>query len=178
MEGDFSNGTYDYLEDFCIYGIDDRSKKPMIYARDGLYTYRLAWADEPDCPSPQEREQLEKLAKEEADRYKHVTSPGDGLQLEQIEAVIYTSEREVGMSTSVKTEAYVLMKVGRVMDSMPVAPNMLDVAKSRSRDPDSWGYWKAENQSFVFAWSVDQKKNLSRQAVPSISHKPSRAGLS
>ena len=38
---------------------------------------------------------------------------------------------------------------------LPTAPDSLDVAASRSREPDRWGWWKkGEDGRFTFAWPV------------------------
>jgi len=157
LDRELRNSTYNPHSEYCVYGINEKSKTHTIYARDGNVEYRLVWTSAPDRLSPTERKKLEKLAEEEANRYKFTTNPGAGIEVDDIEAVVYTSEIKTGLSVSLEAEAYVLMTDGRVMDNMPVAPYTIDIAKSRSREPDRWGYWKAENQNFKFAWSVDQK---------------------
>ncbi|MES9945839.1 MAG: hypothetical protein ABW080_12850 [Candidatus Thiodiazotropha sp.] len=160
LEDEFYNSTYRPHEEFCIYGIDQKSDKPTIYAEEGAmsrYRYRLVWTSPPDRLSPSERKSVEKVAQEEAKRYRFVVNPGDGIREEQIEAVLYTSDISYGVTNKLDASAYVLMKDGRVMDGMPVAPDMLDVAKSRSREPDRWGWWKYNGENYRFAWDVDRK---------------------
>jgi hypothetical protein len=160
LEDDFYNSTYEPDEEFCVYGINQKSDKPTIYAEEGVlsrYISRLVWTNPPDRLSPSEREIAKKLEEEAKNRYKYVTNPGDGIEPQQIEAVLYTSDLSLGGGqTGLYAEAYVLMKDGRVMDGMPVAPDMIDVAKSRSREPDRWGWWKHDGERYRFAWNVDR----------------------
>jgi hypothetical protein len=142
--------------------MNQKSGKPTIYAEEGVlsrYISRLVWTNAPDRLSPSERKIAKKMEEEEKNRYKYVTNPGDGIDPKQIEAVLYTSDLSLGGGqTSLYAEAYVLTKDGRVMDGMPVAPDMLDVAKSRSREPDRWGWWKHDGERYHFAWNVDRKE--------------------
>jgi hypothetical protein len=179
LEDDLSNNTYRPHEEFCVYGINQKNDKPMIYAEEGVlsrYSIRLLWTNPPDRLSPSKREIAKKMADEEKNRYKYITNPGDGIKPEQIEAVLYTSDISMaGGQTSLYAEAYVLMKDGRVMDGMPVAPNVLDVAKSRSREPDRWGWWKHDGERYRFSWNVD-RKNYTVPRGDQIVAKPIAAG--
>jgi hypothetical protein len=58
---------------------------------------------------------------------------------------------------AIDEEIYLLTRDGRVMDELPVAPNMLDIAKSQNREPDRWGWWKFDGQHYRFAWDVDRQ---------------------
>jgi hypothetical protein len=160
LEDDFYNSTYKPDEEFCVYGLNHRSDKPTIYAEEGVlsrYISRLVWTNPPDRLSPSERKIVKKMEEEEKNRYKYVTNPGDGIEPEQIEAILYMSDLSMsGGQTGLYAEAYLLMKDGRVMDGMPVAPDMLDVAKSRSREPDRWGWWKHDGERYRFAWNVER----------------------
>lgn len=162
LDRDMKNNTREPSAEFVIYGTNDKSNKPIIYAEEGYlgrYVTRLVWSGEPKGLAPTIRKEAEKLAKESEQRYKFVTNAGNGIQVPEIEAIIYTSDLETRVGgVALDTEAYVLMKDGRVMDNMPVAPTILDVAKSRSREPDRWGWWKAEEDRFSFAWSVDSNR--------------------
>jgi len=158
IEKDFDNGVFD----FSIYGINKRTDKHTIYSasRNSSRTaWRLTWSGEPDGPSPSQRKALEKAMEKEKNRYKFITHAGEGIQPDEIEAVVYASEIKIGvMGADLAEDAYLLMKDGRVMDAVPVAPDILDVAKSRSREPDKWGYWKKEGERYKFAWGADQKR--------------------
>lgn len=159
IAGDFNNLSFRPKSYYCVYGLHKQTGKETIYARDDDNRFRLTWHNPPDRLPPSARKELEALEKKQADRYKYVTNPGEGVTPDQIEAILYTFDdyyRSGGMQRD--EEAYLLMKDGRVMDNVPVAPDMLDVARSRSREPDRWGWWKRDGDRYIFAWSVDQKK--------------------
>ena len=162
MEDEFYNSSY--RDKLSIYGIDQQSNEYTIYAEKqggfGNVVSRLVWSSPPDRLSPSIREEQEKLKEQEERRYKFTTRPGQGIKESDIEAVLYTWElRITGFGTNqFVVEPYLLMKNGRVMDYIPVAPFMLDEAKSRSREPDRWGWWKRKDDKFVFAWTKDKNK--------------------
>lgn len=176
IASDFYNGSYDHDEDFCIYGIEQGSGKPIVYAQDsgGLstYVYRLYRVGDVDRPSPVEVAKQEELAEREAKRYKWVTEPGDGVRDKDIEAVLYTFDTSYTVGGLQKEEAaYLLMKDGRVMDGLPVPPDSLDVARSRSREPDRWGWWKKQGDQYLFSWGHDRKTFSAPNGTQSIAHK-------
>jgi hypothetical protein len=162
LEDDFYNSRSEPHREYCVYGLSQSSGKPTIYAEEGILSRRgsrLVWSNPPDRLSPSERKIAKAMEEAEKNRYKYVTNPGDGIQHQQIEAILYTSDLSMAAGqTGLYAEAYVLMKDGRVMDSMPVSPNILDVAKSRSREPDRWGWWKHDGERYSFAWSADRNK--------------------
>ncbi|MEW8630978.1 MAG: hypothetical protein AB2591_13365 [Candidatus Thiodiazotropha sp.] len=156
LTGDFYN-VDGYTDDFCVYGVDDRSGQNIIYARDDDYKYRLLWVNQVDRLSPLQNKQLEKMKRAREGGYAYVTDPGNGVANDQIETILYTYKDNFttgGMDTD--EEIYLLMKDRRVMDGIPVAPDRLDVAKSRSREPDRWGWWKYDGERYSFAWDVDR----------------------
>ncbi len=160
MGDGFRNSSYDPNDEYCVYGIDQKIGKHLIYAAEGYLSRkitRLYWTNEDKRLSPSLRKKAKKLKNAEKNRYKHTTNPGDGIQPDQIEAVLYTAELKSGIESGLDTDAYLLMKDGRVMDGVPVAPDMLDVSRSRSREPDRWGWWKKEGDRYRFAWDVDRK---------------------
>ena len=162
MTGDFFNNNYNWNEDYCIYGLDSK-RNPIIYAIEesysGSYVWRLKWAGESELSSPAKRAIDEKMALREKNRYKFVVEPGDGVRPNEIEAVLYTLDSSFRSGgAQLESDAYLLMTDGRVMDGMPVAPDVLDVAKSRSREPDRWGWWKKEEGRYKFAWPVRPKE--------------------
>jgi hypothetical protein len=82
------------------------------------------------------------------------------VRTEQIETILYTYERRYYSGSSIEEEIYLLTKSGRVMDGIPVARNLLDVAKSQNREPDRWGWWKYDGERYSFAWNMDQSHYL------------------
>ncbi|MCG7872634.1 MAG: hypothetical protein JAZ11_11090 [Candidatus Thiodiazotropha lotti] len=155
---DFYNSSYRADENFCVYGFNQSLELPMIYARDGNHRYRLRWAGPVDRLSPRQRKQLKSLKRADDPGYQYVTEPGQGVSNDQIETILYTYE-DVYNYGGYKTEEaiYLLMKGGRVRDGLPVAPARLDVAKSRSREPGRWGWWKKDDDGYRFSWNIEQK---------------------
>jgi hypothetical protein len=176
IAGDFYNSSIYPKREYCVYGIHRKTGKQTIYARDDDIRYRLTWNNPPDRLSPSAREELEALEKKRAEQYKYVTNPGDGITPDKIEAILYTFHDYYSYGGMRRDEeAYLLMKDGRVMDRVPVAPDILDVAKSRSREADRWGWWKREGNQYSFAWEAD-KKNFVIPKGHQIIAKPIPAG--
>ena len=148
------NSTYKHEDEYCVYGKESTGKM-VIFAREGRWQRKLKWVSESDRPAPSEVKRAEEMAKAEAKRYKHVTAPGKGVQQDEIESVMYASETNFRSgAVQLDQEAYLLMKDGRVLDGLPTSPETLDVAVSRSREPDRWGWWKKEKGNYTFAWPV------------------------
>jgi hypothetical protein len=152
--GDFINSTYDPSDEYCVFG-KEATGKTVIFAREGRWQRKLKWVSESERPSPSEVARAEEIAKAEAKRYKHVTEPGKGIAADEIEAILYVWETAYRSgAVQLDQEGYLLMKDGRVLDGLPAAPDTIDVAVSRSREPDRWGWWKKEEDKFTFAWPV------------------------
>ena len=150
---DFKNSTYDHKGEYCVYG-KEKSGKFVIYARDGGWQHKLVWVSQSDQQSPSEVAKVKRIAIAEAKRYKHVVEPGKGVEETDIEAIMYARETKFRSgAVQLDEAAYLLMKDGRVLDGLPTAPDSLDVAASRSREPDRWGWWKKEADGrYAFAW--------------------------
>ncbi|MES9941047.1 MAG: hypothetical protein ABW104_09960 [Candidatus Thiodiazotropha sp. 6PLUC2] len=149
----FYNSIQTY-KSYCVYGVNEKTGKPVIYAYDDPSEYRLSWIDPVDRLSPSQRKKIKSKKKR---GYPYVTNPGEGLPVAQIETILYVYEESAEPGNRpLNEEIYLLTKDGRVMDNLPVAPNILDVSKSRNREPDRWGWWKFDGQRYSFAWNVDK----------------------
>ena len=155
IRDDFKNSTYDHKDEYCVYG-KEKTGKSIIYSRDGGWQRKLVWVSDSDRPSPAEAARAEQIAIAEAKRYKHVVEPGKGINEDEIETILYVFETNFRSGAlQLDQEAFLLMKDGRVLDGLPTAPDSLDVAASRSREPDRWGWWKKEKDGrYTFAWPV------------------------
>jgi hypothetical protein len=160
---DFKNSKHRPYEEFSVFGVEQKTGKPIIYAEDywgmGTYIFRLRRVADINQPPPSEVERQKALAEKEAKRYKHVTQPGKGVKNKDIEAIVYTFDTKMTVGGLEKDEAaYLLLKDGSVMDGVPVPPDSLDINKSRSREPDRWGRWKNKGGEYVFAWPANPKE--------------------
>lgn len=151
----FMNSTWKPEEDYCVFG-KEKTGKWVIYSREGRWQRKLVWVSTSDRPSPSEVARAEASAKAEAKRYKHVVEPGEGIKDDEIEAMMYAWETNYRSgAVQLDEQGFLVMKDGRVFDGLPVAPDSLDVAASRSREPDRWGWWKQEADGrFTFSWPV------------------------
>lgn len=161
LTDEFYNSTYNPTEDFCVYGFEASKKgkaaTPVIYAENdrgtSVHSARLRWSGTSDRLAPSLAAEVKAAAEAEAERYKHVTAPGKGVQLDEIETVLYTFEQRFDIGgMQIEEWVYLLLKDGRVMDGLPVPPQDLDLAASRSREPDRWGWWQREDGQYRFAW--------------------------
>jgi len=155
LSSDFLNGTYDHEAEYCVYG-KEKTGKWVIYARDGRWQRKLTWVSESERQNPSEAAAAKEIAIAEAKRYKYVVEPGQGIDEDEIEAVMYAWETNYRSGAiQLDQESFLLMKDGRVLDGLPTAPDSIDVAASRSREPDRWGWWKKEDDGrYTFAWPV------------------------
>lgn len=150
------NSTYHPDEDFCVYGTEADGTS-VIYAEDdagtSIHKTRLRWVGAVDRDPPSVVEQRKKEAEIEAARYKFVVEPGKGVKDDEIECILSVVDyKNDGMNSRAEGHAYLLMRDGRVMDGLPVPPNELDLAMTRSQEPDRWGYWRRKDGKYEFAW--------------------------
>ena len=163
----FRNDTRDW-SDKSLYGKDSRGDW-VIHAETKYHLTRLKWVGKSDRPSPTEVRRQAEIDRREAARYPHVTEPGKGIRGQEIERIVYASDTEFRNGAMQQDfEGFLLLKDGRVHDGLPCSPDTMDLAASRSREPDAWGWWKevetkkeTENQSeeklaqrYTFAWPV------------------------
>jgi hypothetical protein len=156
ITGTLRNNTYHPDEDFCLFG-RDAAGAPLIYAEDyygvGTFRARLRRVSEAVRQPPTIVAAQRDSARAEARRYKYVTAPGAGLRAAQIEAVFYEWRQvyEIG-GLQMKESVLLLLTDGTVRNGMPVPPEDLDVALSRRMEPEVWGRWQRQGQSYVFAF--------------------------
>ena len=157
IDDPFENDSYDW-DEYCVYG-KDRSGQMVVHAESKYRVTRLTWAKESDLLAPSEQKRQEEIAKREAERYKHVTKLDEGIRPDEIEKIIYTQDTNYRSGAiQLDTQGFLLLKDGRVHDGLPCAPGVWDLAASRSREPDAWGWWKPvkddEQNRYTFAWPV------------------------
>jgi hypothetical protein len=159
-------------ENYCIYGTYEKSGKPVIFAYNAPKELRMNWVKPLDRLSPRQRKQLSKMQKAQDRGYPYVTKPGEGVANDQIETILYTYQKNYYEGGANKNEVlYLLMKDGRVRQGLPVAPSLFDAAKSRSREPHRWGWWKYDDNRYSFAWDITRKdyrvpKNIQKKSMP------------
>lgn len=154
------NDTYDWDEK-SVYGKD--GKDWVVHFESKFQLTRLKWVRKSDRPSPTEVKRQEEIAKLEAKRYKHTTEPDKGIRPEEIEKIVYAFDTTYRSgAVQADYEAFLLLKDGRVHDGLPCSPDTIDLAASRSRETDAWGWWKkveakeeeGSSERYTFAWPV------------------------
>ena len=157
IDDPFENDPRDW-DDVCVYG-KNKNGENIIHAESKYWLTQLKWIKESKLLPPREALRQKEIAEQEAKRFKHLTEPGKGVKADEIEAVLY-SRNSVFRSGALQLdfEGFLLLKDGRVHDGLPCSPDVLDLAASRSREPDAWGWWKKlkddEKNRFTFAWPV------------------------
>lgn len=80
-----------------------------------------------------------------------VTAPGQGLKPADVKGVVINSETGIGVGGMVIMEyrPYLMLANGTVYRYPTVAPYDLDVAASKTAEPNKWGTWKLEGKTLV-----------------------------
>jgi hypothetical protein len=79
------------------------------------------------------------------------TAPGQGLKPSEIKGIVINAESGVGVGGMVTIEyrPYLLLQNGSIYRYPIVAPYDLDVAASKTAEPNKWGTWKMEGKTLV-----------------------------
>jgi hypothetical protein len=149
--------------DFAVAGRMTSNGTPILYAEnDRGYTTlmtMLVYAGPNTEPTPSAARRAAAAAEAEAARYKYVVAPGRGIQDAQIAAVYLRlqNRQTMGLSfqlgVSTQLSLFLLLTDGTVHDGIPVAPDEMDIAASRRREPDTWGRWRRAGNVIQVAWS-------------------------
>jgi hypothetical protein len=80
-----------------------------------------------------------------------LTAPGQGLKPAAIKGVVIHEESGIGVGGMVIIEynPYLMLANGTVYRSPEVAPYDLDVAASKTAEPNKWGTWKLEGKTMI-----------------------------
>ena len=173
-----TNDGSDQNAQFCYYGRDSAGK-PAIFSRKTDYfrtqsTFLILTKSLAPSASPSEIKARKdaKIAKDaaiqaEKDRFKWVTAPGKGVQTAQIQAVWLHSELQVdvGFGSSLSHDTYLLLKDGTIYRGLPVAPDEIDIVKSRANEPKNWGRWKRAGKGYQVSWAGAPYKALEGEAT-------------
>ena len=143
----------------CVFG-HDGAGKPLVAAKDGIYdtTTVLLYVGPAPRLAPDAEAKAKAAAEIEARRYKWVTPPGRGVRESQIKAVVHYYKVRVyyggsGVGTLVTDETDLLLNDGTIHRDLPVAPDQLDVTRSRRMEPDKWGRWRRQGGKYVVSWA-------------------------
>ena len=147
---------------YCYYGRDAQGKATIIALESGITDKRteLVYDGQPTKrPSPATMEARKAAALAEKNRFKWVTPPGKGVTDAQIATMLSYYDLQVysagmsGLGTNVTDEAYLLLKDGTVYSGLRVAPDQLDIVRSRQNEPDKWGKWTKKGTGFQVSWN-------------------------
>ena len=164
----FDLANNDDGDDYCYYGRTPEGKATII-AADTILGRRtvLVYDGQPTKrPSPATMKAREAAALAEKNRFKWTTAPGKGVQDAQIATILSYFDLQVysagisGMGTNVTDEAYLLLKDGTVYSGLRVAPDQLDVVRSRQNEPDKWGKWTKKGTGYQVSWNGKPYVNL------------------
>ena len=155
-------------DEYCYYGRDAQGKATIIAAQTVLDRRTvLVYDGQPTKrPSPATVAARKAAAESEAARFKWTTAPGKGVQDAQIAAMVSYLDIQLysaglsGLGTNVTDEAYLLLKDGTVYSGLRVAPDQLDVVRSRQNEPDKWGKWTKKGTGFQVSWNGKPYVNL------------------
>ncbi len=164
---DWTVGLGTYGEDGWAYYGRDASGKPAIYAEQnaGFKSERtlLTYVGPPTKRvSKSQKAAVEAAQEAERNRFKYVTAPGKGVPNAKIAAILLDSKYNGG---SVDETTYLLLKDGSVYADLPVAPDTLDVLKSKQREPAKWGKWRLVGKGYKVSWEGAPYQNLAGSKV-------------
>jgi hypothetical protein len=144
----------DTIRSFKFYR--DAQNQPVLYGQndddasdEDIATTLCRYANVAQRPSPTE----EAVAQVEAERFKYVTEPGQGLQLADIEGIIHTGENVYTVTGLQFQEAtYLLLKDGTIYKNLQVPPADLNAADSKQYEQENWGKWQRNEQGVTVQW--------------------------
>jgi hypothetical protein len=144
----------DTLRSFKFYR--DTQNKPMFYGQndddasdESIVTTLCRYVGVAQRPSPA----AEEAAQVEAERFKYITEPGQGLQLAEIEGIIHTGENVYTYTGLQFQEAtYLLLKDGSIYKNLQVPPADLNVTDSKQYEQENWGTWQRNEQGVTVQW--------------------------
>jgi hypothetical protein len=157
------NSRIDPNVDFAIMGQAENGTAALLAENDrGFHTVLtlLLRAGPSDRPNPSRAREMANAADAEAKRYKHVVPAGQGVQDSQIADVYLHTvmQQTLGLSfqlgVSSTLNVYLLLTDGTIHDGLPVAPDEMDLATSRRREPERWGRWKRTAGGIEVAWNT------------------------
>ena len=82
-----------------------------------------------------------------------------------------TESFQLGVSTQLSL--YLLLTDGTVHDGIPVAPDEMDIATSRRREPDTWGRWRRAGDGIQVAWNKTPQQWEALRGDPVVKVRPS-----
>lgn len=149
----------DYDEDEFAYFMADKSGAAIIYGEEdyglGVTKVTCAYAGANKLPSPEDAKALKAkqdaakaAAQAEADRFKWVTAPNKGVQLNQIEALLHTVKNDFSSGSKLKEDWVLLLKDGWAYNGLRITPADLDVKKSRQNEPNQWQKWRKQGGNY------------------------------
>lgn len=158
---DAAKGTVEIDNHIYLVNWEDYNDEPRywaLYFRDGkgqayLYGHNARREEGTLCrhvgasshPSPSD----EKAQRAEAQRFKWVTQPGEGVPLRQIEAILHTAEHvSDGRGMRLEEEHLLLLKDGWAYDGLRVSPHDLDARASRENEPKRWRRWRKKGGGY------------------------------
>ena len=155
-------------DEYCYHGRDAQGKATIIAADTilGRRTLLVYDGQTTKRPSPATVAARKAAAQAEAARFKWTTAPGKGVTDAQIAAILSYFDLQIysagmsGLGTNVTDEAYLLLKDGTVYSGLRVAPDQLDVVRSRQNEPDKWGKWTKKGTGFQVSWNGKPYVNL------------------
>ena len=168
-DDDFSNSEFRMERGRFGIFYTDPAGRPVLYAEDdyglGIYITTCVYAGANKFPAPsqvkaeyEKKKAAEDAARAEANRFKWVTAPGKGVQLNQIQTLIYDGpgqHRDVS-SSGKDPKIVLLLKDGWAYTGLRVTPHDLDVKKSRQNEPDKWFKWRQQGGKYQL---FDRLKN-------------------
>ena len=146
---------------YCYYG-RDAAGKPTIVAAEPIFdrTATLVYDGPPlKREAPGAAKAREAAAEAEARRFKWTTPPGKGVADAQIAAILNDYDVQVysagiqGMGTNITDDTYLLLRDGTVYAGLPVAPDQLDIVRSRQKEPEKWGKWTQKGGKYLVSWN-------------------------
>lgn len=144
----------DHITSFKFYR--DAQNQPVLYGQndedntdEDMVTTLCHYKGVAQQPSPAE----EAAALVEAERFKYVTAPGQGLQIADIEGIIHTGENVYTVTGLKFQEAtYLLLKDGTIYKNLQVPPNDLNVVDSKQYEGENWGQWQRNGETISVQW--------------------------
>lgn len=173
IDRDFRN----YSEDYCVYGIDEKTGQPTIFAKSGYlsnYVTKMTWQAPATGFTPDQiAKQIKKQRKEDKEKRESIakarwSAPNQGVKSSDIEAITYHFDTYLSAYGNLKPDitVYLLLKDGTAYIDLDLPPSDFNIGVSRKLEPERWTQWQHQDDRYIFRNKKGKKVDMGIKVRP------------